>query len=108
MISTGTASGVEPSKTVHAVAFIPGFNSEDLRISTLPALGRCISAAPRVDRAAESKRAKLDFILENTCSHASSGYKKRSYIMTVSLDVREAAIGPPLSLTLTVCSLNSL
>ena len=76
MISTGTASGLVPSKTVQAVAFMPGFSSEDLRISTLPALGRCISAALRVDRAAERKRAKLNFILENTCSHASSGYKK--------------------------------
>src|SRR5688572_24966939 len=43
MISTGTASGTEPVKTVHAVALSPGLIADVGNISTLPALGRGMS-----------------------------------------------------------------
>src|SRR5260221_14740294 len=43
-ISTGTASGSEPLKTVQAVAIMPGLTWSILRISTGPERGRAISA----------------------------------------------------------------
>ena len=48
MISTGTASGSVPWKTVQAVAFMPGLTSFNGMISTLPALGRMRGASPGV------------------------------------------------------------
>jgi hypothetical protein len=45
MISTGTGSGTEPEKTVHATAFIPGFTSLNFMISTGPAFGRTGAAS---------------------------------------------------------------
>ena len=45
MISTGTASGSVPAKTVQAVPFMPGFSSEVFMVSTGPASGRRIGVS---------------------------------------------------------------
>src|ERR1039458_10241164 len=54
-ISIGTASGLDPSNTVQAMACIPGLTSEAFMISTLPALGGSRLSAKRVGRNTAAK-----------------------------------------------------
>src|SRR5712675_2287367 len=84
MISTGTASASVPLKTVQAVAFIPGLISLDLRISTLPALGRCGVAgqtATEYSNTAVKRRAGAhERLCALVCMHIPSNCKISSYL----------------------------
>src|SRR5260370_9165884 len=62
MISTGTGSASMPEKTVQAVAIMPGLISARWKISTLPALGRGISAADARVARARKPAANQDFM----------------------------------------------
>src|SRR5258706_5269288 len=62
MISTGTGSASMPEKTVQAVAIMPGLISARWKISTLPALGRDISAADARVARARKPAANQDFM----------------------------------------------
>src|SRR5712692_8292510 len=57
MISTGIDSGCVPSNTVQATPFMPGRNSEDLKISTFPDFGGCgTNSSAKVGSSAATSR----------------------------------------------------
>ena len=64
---------------------MPGFSSEDFRISTLPAFGRCMSAAPANEANNAMETAKRNFIARTHLSwRLEMCFVRRPYIMNIS------------------------